>query len=148
VLRDAAVDPTGDPVLERLVPWLRRVRGSGDLVLVPAGLGDHLDHRLVAAAGIRLAAEHDDHLGFYEDRPYVSFLDDEVRDAQLDRLGLDLEPVEVSGPVTEGLHRRLRRCYPSQISEEFVRAMAIDRTSGARERVWLPAGRVPTWLQP
>lgn len=148
VLRDASTVPDADPLVATLVPRLRRLRGSGDLVLLPAGLGDHLDHRLVAAAGVRLAAEHDDHLGFYEDRPYVSFLDDGERSAQVARLGLDLESVDVSGPITEALHRRLRRCYPSQISEEFVRAMAADRGSGARERVLLPAGRVPTWLQP
>jgi LmbE family N-acetylglucosaminyl deacetylase len=147
VLRDAAAAAEEDPLVERLVPWLRRVRGRGDLVLFPAGLGNHLDHRIVAAVGVTLAGEHDDHLAFYEDRPYVSFLDAAERTAQLARLGLALEPADVSGPVTERLHRALRRCYPSQISAEFVDAMSRDLGAGARERLWFPAGRVPPWLR-
>lgn len=147
VLRDASQRAEEDPLVGGLLPGLRRVRGSGDLVLFPAGLGSHLDHRIVAAVGVALAGEHDDHLGFYEDRPYVSFLEPGEREAQMARLGPDLEPVDVSGPITEGLHRRLRRCYPSQISDEFVSAMDRDRSTGARERVWLPVGRMPPWLQ-
>ena len=147
VLRDASRRAEEDPLVGQLLPGLRRARGGGDLVLFPAGLGSHLDHRIVAAVGVALAAEHDDHLGFYEDRPYASFLEPGERDEQLARLGLDLEPVDMSGPVTEALHRRLRRCYPSQISEEFVVAMARDRDAAARERIWVPTGRVPPWLR-
>ncbi len=148
VLRDAAADPASDPLVDELLPTLRRLRGSGDVVLFPAGIGDHLDHRLVATAGARLAAEHDDHLGFYEDRPYVSHLTPAQREEQVGRLGLDLVPHDASGPVTAAVHRRLRRCYPSQISGEFLDAMSTDLAAGARERVWLPAGPTPPWLQP
>lgn len=146
VFRDAAARADEDPLVPQVADRLRRTRGDGDLVLIPAGLGNHLDHRIVAEAGVLLAREHDDHLGFYEDRPYAGFLEPGERDRQLARLGLDLEPFDMSGPITESLHRWLRRCYPSQINQLFVHGMARDRTSGARERVWFPAGRAPPWL--
>jgi len=147
VFRDAAAPVEADPLVPAVAGRLRRVRGGGGLVLFPAGLGNHVDHRIVAAAGVLLAGEHDDHLAFYEDRPYVSFLEPGERDEQLRRLGPELEPVDVSGPVTESLHRWLRRCYPSQIDDLFVDAMARDRSTGARERLWFPVGRVPAWLR-
>jgi LmbE family N-acetylglucosaminyl deacetylase len=148
VFRAASAAAESDPLVPAVADGLRRVRGRGGLVLFPAGLGNHVDHRIVAAAGVLLAGEHDDHLAFYEDRPYVSFLEPGEHEEQLARLGLDLEPVDVSGPVTERLHRWLRRCYPSQIDDTFVAAMARDRDTGARERLWFPAGRVPPWLRP
>lgn len=147
VLRDAAVDPSGDPLVGPIADRLRRTRGAGGLLLVPAGLGDHLDHRLVAVAGVRLAREHADGIAFYEDRPYAGFLDPEELTAQIERLGPDLEPVDVSGPITQSLHRWLQRCYPSQINHLFVEGMERDRTSGARERLWFPRGQVPGWLR-
>jgi LmbE family N-acetylglucosaminyl deacetylase len=147
VFRDAAAAAEGDPLVPALTDALRRIRGRGGLVVFPAGLGNHVDHRIVAAAGVALAREHDDHLAFYEDRPYVSFLEPGEREQQLGRLGLDLEPADVSGPVSDALHRWLRRCYPSQIDDTFVDAMARDRATGARERLWFPAGGVPAWLR-
>ena len=146
VFRDAANVVALDPLVGEVADRLRRTRGSGDLVLVPAGLGNHLDHRIVTEAGVLLAGEHDDNIGFYEDRPYAGFLEPGEFQLQLARLGLDLEPVDMSGAITESLHRWLRRCYPSQINHLFVQGMAQDRTSGAHERVWFPAGRVPPWL--
>jgi LmbE family N-acetylglucosaminyl deacetylase len=139
VLRDGGVDVRDDPLLPVLTAQLRRLRGSADVVLFPAGLGDHRDHRLVAAAGSALQAQHDDGLGFYEDRPYVGFLTGDERRAQLSRLGDGLVPVDLSGPVTPRLNRLLRRCYPSQIHDVFASALDADLAAGARERAWFPA---------
>ncbi|UDY36137.1 hypothetical protein [Dermatobacter hominis] len=141
---DAELD---EQLVGDLAAWMRRLRGSGAVVLVPAGIGDHLDHRLVAEAGRRLAAEHADRIGFYEDRPYASLVGADVVADQVRALRPDLVPVDVSGPVGERLHRLLRRCYPSQVDELFVGAMDADRASGARERVWFADGEVPSWLQ-
>lgn len=139
VLRDGQVGLDDDPLLPALTDRLRRLRGSADLVLFPAGLGDHRDHRLVAAAGLSLRDQHDDRIGFYEDRPYVTFLSDDERRAQLARLGGGMQAVDLSGPVTARLHRLLRRCYPSQIDDQFGSAMQADLSAGARERAWFPA---------
>jgi LmbE family N-acetylglucosaminyl deacetylase len=141
---DAAVD---EDLVSELATWMRRLRGSGAVLLVPAGIGDHLDHRLVAEAGRRLAAEHPDRIGFYEDRPYASIVGADVLAARVGSLRDDLVPVDVSGPVSDRLHRLLRRCYPSQVDDLFVGAMAADRGAGARERVWFAASEVPPWLQ-
>lgn len=147
VIRDAGTDPVGDPTFGDVVARLRRLRGAGGLFLVPVGLGDHLDHRIVAEAGRRLAREHDDGIGFYEDRPYASVLQPEEIADQVARLGLDLEPVTVSGPISASMHRWLRRCYPSQIDDRFAEWLDRDSAEGAVERVWLPAGQVPGWLR-
>ena len=47
--------------------------------------------------------------------------------------------------MTERTHRRLRRCYPSQMDDLFIEAMARDRIGGAVERIWFPEGSVPPW---
>lgn len=156
VLRTGELDPDvlldesaelDEQLLDDLVAWLRRLRGDGSTVLVPAGIGGHLDHRLVAEAGRRLLGEHADRLGFYEDRPYASFVDPEELAAACGALGPAMVPVEVSGPVTERLHRLLQRCYPSQIEAIFLDSMRLDRASGAVERVWFSGDEVPPWLQ-
>lgn len=147
VIRDAGTDLAKNPLVDDLVARVRRIRGRGGLVLLPAGLGDHLDHRLVAEAGRRLALEHDDLIGFYEDRPYASALESEEIGSQVGRLGLDLAPIEVSPPISQSLHRWLRRCYPSQIDEQFDGWLARDREVGAVERVWLPVDRRLGWLE-
>jgi len=146
VIRDPTADPAVDPLVDVLVARLRGIRGSGGLFLVPAGLGDHVDHRLLAEAGRRLALEHDDGIGFYEDRPYAGMLDADEIESQVDRLCLDLSPVPVSPPISESLHRWLRRCYPSQIDDQFVEWLARDRAGGRVERVWFPDGTAPAWL--
>lgn len=155
VLRTGELDPAVlldatsqlDPSLvDALTDRARRWRGDGSTVLFPAGIGAHLDHRLLAEAGRRLLAEHPDRIGFYEDRPYASLVGSDVVADTLAALDPALVPVEVSGPVTDRLHARLRRCYPSQIDELFVRAMDADRAGGSRERVWFAPDEAPPWL--
>jgi LmbE family N-acetylglucosaminyl deacetylase len=139
--------PLDEELVADLTSWMRRLRGHGAVLLVPAGVGGHVDHRLVAEAGRRLADEHPDRLGFYEDRPYVSMVGPDAVVERLRSLRPDLEPVDVSATVTDRLHRLLQRCYPSQVEGLFMDAMASDRAAGARERVWFAAGEVPPWLQ-
>lgn len=146
VIRDAGADVAVDPLIDDVVARVRRIRGRGGLVLVPAGIGDHRDHRLVAEAGRRLALEHDDLIGFYEDQPYASSLGAEEVGLQVGRLGLDLAPIDVSPPISPSFHRWLRWCYPSQIDEQFDDWLARDREVGAVERVWFPSKMAPAWL--
>jgi hypothetical protein len=156
-LLDAGADLSDEPLVAEVAEWLRRLatpRGEPvpDLLLVPAGLGGHVDHRIVALAAASLAGGAGSDggqgapLGFYEDRPYVAHLDPEAVTAQLAALGLELEARAVSGPVSAATQRRVRRCYPSQIDEYFVEAMERDLAAGAVEQVWFPAGTVPPWL--
>ncbi len=150
---DRLLDPTADlsdePLVSDVEGWLRAVAegaGSRDLLLVPAGLGGHVDHRIVALAAASAAPGLGVPVGFYEDRPYVAYLDEAEVATQLATLGIELEPVAVSGPVAASTQRRVRRCYPSQMDEFFVEAMGRDISQGAVERVWFPVGAAPAWL--
>lgn len=150
-LLDLEVEVRGDPLIVELAGWLRRVIESPidgeppDLVLVAAGLGGHVDHRLLALAAASLVGTVDRPIGFYEDRPYAAYLDPAARDAQLAPLGLSLEPLDVSGPMTRSTQMWARRCYPSQMAPFFEEAMDLDRAEASRERVWFPVGVRPDW---
>lgn len=155
---DPSSDLTGEPLVHDVAGWLRAIAsGPGamgppdgsapDLLLVCAGLGGHVDHRIVARAAASLVGSVETSIGFYEDRPYVSHLSVSERDQQLADLGLDLTPIEVSDPVSRSTQMRARRCYPSQMAPFFEEAMDLDRVVDARERVWFPDGRVPEWLR-
>ena len=133
---DLSVDVGAEPFVPELRSALLGVLEPDDEVWFPAGMGDHVDHRIVAEVGRRIRADGRDGVGFYEDRPYVSSMDDAQRAAVIARVGGGLEPRDVSGPVSEGLHRRLRSTYRSQIHDVFDDAMAADRAAAARERVW------------
>jgi LmbE family N-acetylglucosaminyl deacetylase len=139
---DGLLDPNrsvdADPSLPALRRWLDEQRRPGRTVLVPAGVGGHIDHQLVARAGAQLIAGGATGIAFYEDRPYASRLTPDELSAELAWLRLPLRAVEVSGPVGERCHRLLRRCYPSQVDGYFVEAMTIERTRGAVERIHLP----------
>lgn len=150
-LLDETADLSSEPLVAEVGRWLVAVGsdpGSDrpELLLVPAGLGGHADHRIVALAAASVARDLPLAVGFYEDRPYVAYLDDAGIAAQLEPLGLDLEVREVSPPVTSATQRRARRCYPSQMDTFFAEAMDRDVLAGARERVWFPRGAVPNWF--
>lgn len=138
VLLDADRDVTGDPLLGPLRTDLSSAvdRSRPGLVLFPAGVGGHVDHQLLALLGAERAGGPLP-VGFYEDRPYAAWDGPDRVAARMERAGLS-DPHDVSGPVGEGLHRRLARCYPSQLDDDFRSAMAADRAAGARERVWYP----------
>ena len=147
---DPERDLSGDPLVAELAQWLRGLLGPPrgprpQLLLVPAGLGGHVDHRLLALAGHSLRGSVETPVGFYEDRPYVAYLDSTQVREQLAFLG-EPEPVDVSGPITAATQRRVRRSYPSQIDDYFEELMARDRANGARERVWFAAGSRPEWF--
>lgn len=131
-------DPADDPMVDRLVSMIRRWSGVSDVVLVPAGLGGHLDHRLVATAGVRCHRGGVAEVAFYEDRPYTAYLGEEELESQLGALGLELEPRDVSGPISESTQRTVARIYRSQMDGYFLDAQRRDRAHGARERIWVP----------
>ncbi len=150
-LLDPSADLSDEPLVTQVGEWLSAVVASRtrrpEVVLVPAGLGGHVDHRIVALAALGVHHEIDVPVGFYEDRPYVSHLAPEQVRAQLGALGLELEPVVVSRPIAESTQKRVRRCYPSQIDEYFVEAMRRDVLEHNSERVWFETGAAPDWLR-
>ena len=148
-LLDPDADVSAEPLVAEVEEWLRslvRDTNPPELVLVPAGLGGHVDHRIVAAAAIRASAELGVPVGFYEDRPYAAYLDATELRGQLAGVAQGLEPVEVSGSVRAETQAKVRRSYPSQMEAYFVAAMAADLESGVAERVWFTPGTRPGWF--
>lgn len=142
--RDAA-DLSAHPLVDRITPMVRRWSEEADVVLVPAGLGSHVDHRLVARAGLRCLRAGVAEVAFYEDRPYTAYLDDVELRSQLDELGVRLEPQDVSGPISAATQRSVARIYRSQMDEFFRDAQRRDRDGASVERIWVPLapGRDP-----
>ncbi|MCB0952973.1 MAG: PIG-L family deacetylase [Microthrixaceae bacterium] len=147
ILRTGSMDPDSfrgesslaeDPLVARVTAMLRSWRRSCDVLLVPAGLGRHVDHRIVAHAGVRALRAGLGPVGFYEDRPYTAYLDSADIAAELAELGLSLEPQDVSGPITERVQRDVRRIYRSQMDDYFLDAQQRDREGGTSERLWVP----------
>lgn len=124
----------------------RRSGGRPDLLLVPSGLGGHLDHMIIAQAASDLLADCPVPIGFYEDRPYRSYVDDGDVALRIRHLVGDAESVAVSPPVRRGTQTRIRLCYPSQMTSYFREAMERDRAIGSAETVWFPEGDRPAWF--
>lgn len=124
-----AESPELDSVLRTITSWA----STHDAVLVPLGIGDHIDHRLAAAAGVQLTADGVA-VGFYVDRPYGSFLTDAEQAAAAGALDVTLERIDVSGSITREKGRRL--WYPSQFNGPFTEALAHDEKAGRREAVF------------
>ena len=140
-----------EALLTEIRRWLLRVivaqgRDRPDLVLAPAGLGGHVDHVILATAAAQVCGTVPTPVGFYEDRPYVSHLPDEVVTSHLEALVPGLERRSMSPPITVGTQRLAHICYPSQMTPYFSEAMDADRATGADEGAWFPLGTAPDWL--
>ena len=135
VYLDPTFDAAASPELASVVSAIRAWASDADAVMVPLGMGGHVDHLLCAEAGRLLAREPGSKVSFYEDRPYVSFCSADEVVARAAAVGPSLVPVPVSGPISAAKRRRL--FYPSQIDANFERALRIDVDGAHRERVWV-----------
>jgi hypothetical protein len=127
--RDVSADPLVDDVYRVLLKW----SAGADLVLVPLGIGGHVDHLIVAAAGRRLA-DAGRPIRFYEDRPYACWLDDDALTAAALVTVPHGAPSPISGPI--GGRKRELIWYPSQVGGFFDDAIGLDETRNRCERVW------------
>lgn len=127
---DPAASPDLSDVSEQLDKWV-----SGyDVVVAPLGIGDHVDHQLVAeAARILMAAGTA--VAFYEDRPYAVLLEDADLAAAAAKIDPRLVRRPISGPMSRSKHERI--WYPSQFDEFFLTAIELDEDGGRREHVWV-----------
>lgn len=135
----AQIDPRGTAEFEAVLRLLTGWASGFDATLVPAGVGRHLDHLIVAEAGVELARRGHP-VGFYVDRPYASFTDEQGNTEPMDRsalplsaLGASLTEVQMSGPISAAKHRRM--WYPSQFDQLFTDAQRLDEREGRTEMV-------------
>lgn len=114
---------------------------SGELVFVPAGLGDHADHVLVNFAAAKIIPT--EKLVFYEDQPYGGRLSETellkyIAALEL-RLQLKLIPAVVRIPGGWLLKEKIIHSYASQLDEATVseiRTAFLKYENG--ERIWIP----------
>ena len=143
VISKRPLDPEAVVCAEALTEAVAEARAGDQSVLAPIGMGWHIDHRIVAEIGARLA-RRGIVVHFYEDLPYAGFTrSSRLWLAQARRLrvvGLPLRAADVVSPGLAELKRRVFELYASQASDGFWRALARQtaRRDGA-ERLWLGA---------
>jgi LmbE family N-acetylglucosaminyl deacetylase len=142
ILRRGDADPAGyldttaplDPgEVDAVAAVIRDWMAPATRVLAPAGVGGHLDHRLVAAAAQRVGHPS---LAFYEDRPYAGWLADDEIARQVRQLDTRLRPRPVSPTISARKWETL--WFPSQFDERFADALHDDVRRQRCERVWEP----------
>jgi LmbE family N-acetylglucosaminyl deacetylase len=119
-------------------------RVAKGVLLVPIGLGTHIDHVVVREAGIRVA-QSGQPVGFYEDLPYAaetrSCCAHRAVDGIARRLGAPLQPALVTEMRGVGRKREAIEGYASQISSAQLRSIIqYAELLGGFERLWMPAG--------
>lgn len=131
--------------VERLIEDLTPLGAGNRTLLAPMAMGWHIDHRIVAAAAVRLASAGQI-VHFYEDLPYAGFTRSSrlwlAQAWRLRVLGLALRPVDVRTPGLDGLKREVFNAYASQASDAFW--YGIERQTSRRdsaERLWLSKRR-------
>jgi hypothetical protein len=132
---------------EKVVSKLTRALelSKADAVVLPLGVGRHVDHLTVRTAGLPVDRQVFP-LAFYEDQPYVArataaALDEAVQAAKL-AAGVPLEASFVgggTGDVDAAMQRkqRLALCYDSQLDDAATVEIAeFSRRYEGRERLW------------
>ena len=131
---DAGFDASASGDLPSVEALVDEWAAGYDVVIAPLGIGDHVDHRLVAEAARRLM-DGGAPVAFYEDRPYAVLLDEDALAAAAARVDPRLVRRAVSGPMGRAKHERIR--YPSQFDEFFLTAIDLDESNGRHEHVWV-----------
>ncbi|HEY0604965.1 MAG TPA: PIG-L family deacetylase [Herpetosiphonaceae bacterium] len=136
-----------DPLADALPPILAQLRAQQPQArfYVPLGVGSHVDHQLVCAAGIDLHNQGAN-VAWYEDAPYAAKQPQAVAE-RLSMLPDRFVPETIA--IDDVLHRKLAaiREYGSQLSELFGDASmeqvmtdyaaAIGNGQHDGERIWL-----------
>jgi LmbE family N-acetylglucosaminyl deacetylase len=122
---------------------LREVLTSAP-VIVPLGLGGHVDH--VLARSESLLAANGRPLALYEELPYAYRSDDVEAEAReiLKTCGIQASPYTY-GSARANLKHRLVHCYSSQASAGSLDEIALYR--GGSERLWMTSEFRETWIK-
>ncbi len=131
-----------DPAIAKIASALEKRVGGQDaeLLLLPLGLGGHVDHITARHAAMPFALPLA--FGFYEDLPYASR---EGADQEIDNAcrsleesyGLQLQPlIACDGPDAEPKKRKLCQIYCSQVDDATINAMSGFSRRYEGERIW------------
>lgn len=127
-----------DPALAKIGRALNKT--SRSTVLLPLGVGGHVDHLTARLAGVRALPEGTA-VAFYEDLPYAARvgMDGAVEERVAEIGGLTAGFVSPENDVAEAVarKRRLALFYDSQIDSDVVEQIAeFCVRYGGRERLW------------
>ncbi len=148
IVCDMDIDPQ-DPAIRRVHDKVAKMLDTPHCLVIPLGLGHHVDHRVVRDAVLPLTP--DVPCAFYEELPYATRdgvrIDlSRFREDTAHRFHEDLHPVLVHGTQTRPTEhkRRIALLYVSQIDNALADTIAqfSHRYHGA-ERQWANDG----WLK-
>ncbi|MBF0168940.1 MAG: PIG-L family deacetylase [Alphaproteobacteria bacterium] len=139
-----AFGPIDQAAADDIAHILKAATGEGKTLLLPMGLGHHLDHSLVRDAGLGITPLPA-RLYLYEDLPYA-------QDYTPDDIGIIAQGFAaahartasanlISYPDFEAIKRKGMACYPSQDGDGSVSAQTLDCgrrlvADGVAERYW------------
>ncbi|GCD32758.1 2'-N-acetylparomamine deacetylase [Streptomyces chrestomyceticus JCM 4735] len=139
---DPAADPLRDRIAEAVAEAVAELRPT--LVLAPAAVGGHVDHRLVHEAVRRSAGDGVRRL-YYEDLPYAAHHPRAATEKALGEEGLSLYAVTGIGSVLQDKVRGMY-IYGCQTDDEcvqevtgYAREVAGPGDGTHVERVWAPS---------
>lgn len=132
-----------DPAIAKITAALEKRVGPEkvDLLLLPLGLGHHVDHSTVRDAALSFAEALP--CGFYEDAPFIAAANAEQEVAQIReqiaaRSGWQLSPRTChAGISASAMKRRLVQIYSSQIDGEEADQMGRWAEIHNGERIWV-----------
>lgn len=126
---------------------VHRVRPA--LILAPAAIGGHVDHRILHTVAPQLARSCGAALAYYEDLPYAEWISVEGISLHFARISADLRPFDVvpGGALVTKL--RSIMLYRTQAMETWVasiRRHALRRHPEGAERIWATE-EAGSWLR-
>ena len=143
--RNCRVDQVCDIEVNAEEPALAKIgralnKTAREAVLLPLGVGAHVDHLTTRLAGVRALPE-ETALAFYEDLPYAAregmegAIEARVAEVGGLQAGFISAPAEVNEAVER--KRRLALFYDSQIDSDVVAQISgFCEQYGGRERIW------------
>jgi LmbE family N-acetylglucosaminyl deacetylase len=140
------LEPLTEPIyslLETTMHELMLRLGGVALMVAPLGIGDHVDHLLVAAVAIRLSFQTSIPLLLYEDLPYAYQVSLALQEWIWSRFGMPLIPKLVKIDATLQEKIELIELYTSQVVPLFFQAVKEHARhlgkdwDGFAERAWL-----------
>ncbi|MBI5163887.1 MAG: PIG-L family deacetylase [Magnetospirillum sp.] len=142
---DVSRDDAADAAMKgEIAAHLRMALTAGEpaALLLPLGLGRHVDHRVVRDGGLAGAADAAAAVILYEDLPYaIDYTEAEIR-AHVAAIAPAARPVDVTTADFEAVKARGMACYRSQDEDGSVAALTLKcgrriAPDGGAERYWV-----------